>query len=319
MTHVAHTDHEDAAAWALIAADRAFTDDERVRFEAWIVAAPERAALFDRASRALGEGALRAAASDLAAPAASGWREALAGVFERRWVPALGGLATACLALVVALALRPAVEPVIEPVRVASAEGGTQVALLGGGSARLNAGTALQVVESATESRVTLERGQAFFETGDVAPLVVLAGDVSVRPLGTAFDVDAIAGGVLVEVHRGAVALADAAGPIAELAAGERAFHRAGRLTQLTGFDPQAREDWRTGWLEVDAEPLEIVLARLERETDAAIRVRGAALRSAPVSGRFRTGEPEATLEALSALYGFKVTREGETLIVARP
>lgn len=315
-----------AADWALKAAQGDFSGDDATAFEAWLAADPARIEVFERASAALESDSLRAAAAGLDADPARGWAP--------RWASPAGawGAAAAAAAAAMFLVLGPTIMGPTPPAsevsaavpverqRFASAERGAPAPLPGGGSLHLDADSAAFFDGTTEARRLVLTRGQAFVETGGAGapPLRVAAGDLTLVPLGTAFDVERLAGGVAVEVHRGRVALHAAAGapPLDTLSAGERAFVRDGVVTRLAGFDARARRDWRTGWLEVDREPLELVLARLDRRVASQIVVADEGVSARPVTGRYRLDQPEAALTALAAAADLAIERRPGVIVV---
>ena len=79
---------------------------------------------------------------------------------------------------------------------------------------------------------------------------------------------------------------------------------------------PRCRLSWATGMLEFRSEPLERVIAEVDRYTPLKIEIRDPQLRALPVSGRFRVGDTQAVFDALENGFGATAVREGDVVII---
>lgn len=192
------------------------------------------------------------------------------------------------------------------------------VRLPDGTTLRLDGATRLAVRYGAATRDVTLASGAAFFDvTHDPArPFTVSAGDGNVRVLGTAFDVDRTAGRMDVAVYRGAVRLAgedDAHGKM--VPAGWRRHVVRGHAGPPVRFDARI-DDRHHDWLDVDGLRLADLVTILNRRAGPSILPPPVTLADLPISGRFRTDDPQSLLESLGLSYDFTVSKRQDALMI---
>ncbi|MFD1332279.1 FecR family protein, partial [Methylopila musalis] len=187
---------------------------------------------------------------------------------------------------------------------------------------QLDGDTAIRTQFSAAARDVVVLRGRVWFEVSpdSARPFVVHAGDLEARALGTAFEVDAVAGSVAVGHGRVlAAAHGDRQAPVA-LAAGERLELGAdGRLGPRETGDPSTLFAWRRGLLVLDAAPLRAVAGELGRMTAGRVVFAGAGIAEMRLSGSFSADEPEAVLAAMRSALGLKTaTAPGFATVIYR-
>lgn len=241
---------------------------------------------------------------------------------RRRRAPAfalatLGALAIVCSGLW--LLLPAPGEPGAERL-VATAVGGQREERLADGSrVHLNTDSLITVQFGADERRVRLLRGEAAFDVAHdpERPFSVYAHNRIVTALGTRFTVRLGAQKVRVAVAAGKVALgraspgsnrrptpgAEPAQDVMFLVQGQRAeLPLAGNAAPvLATMDQQARErtfSWLQGRLIFDDERLATIVAEVSRYTAVKLTI-APELGDIRLSGRFKTGDTEALLEAL--------------------
>lgn len=197
--------------------------------------------------------------------------------------------------------------------------------LADGSVVTLNTDSAVRLGAWGRERRVSLVRGQAFFEVAKDRrrPFVVSAGGDRVTAVGTAFDVRLDSDRLAVTLVEGRVRIA---GPTShgerslEMAAGSQ-FVAEGRADwRVSEVDAGQAASWLKGQLVFDGQPLAAVVAEMNRFSTRKLRIADARLASTPVSGVFRTGEIDAFAKALEA-YGLART-EGPTereVVLVRP
>ena len=193
---------EAALAW-FARCQRGLSEPQEAEFQQWLGADPRHAALFNELD---GTWALLGRAGELApvamaAPPRSGWSSRLA----RLGLPLA---AAAALALAYAAWWRPAHYSGATTTEV----GALRVLHLPDGSlVTLNTDSAVAAAFSPDERRVRLERGEAHFVVAKnpARPFIVEAGGVSVRAVGTAFNVRLDAKAVEVLVTEGKVRVDD--------------------------------------------------------------------------------------------------------------
>lgn len=223
-------DGPDAAAGRMAAAwvarrDRGLTSAEAAALAAWRAEDPRHAAAWERAAAAWrgldrvgGVAELEAMADGIVAKARARQRRrrVVRGVFAAAGVAA--AIAVAALGWRRFGPAEPAApRPLPENVRVLASTLRTEV-LPDGSIAELNGASRIAVEFTATERRVRLVEGEAHFivERNPARPFFVTAGPVTVRAVGTAFNVRLAAGEIEVLVTEGKVQLGPA--PVAATA-----------------------------------------------------------------------------------------------------
>ncbi len=174
----------------------------------------------------------------------------------------------------------------------------------------INSGSQVAVHLTDAQRRVTLGRGEAWFEVAKDRrrPFVVEAGDVRVRAVGTAFSVRRHAdGGAEVLVTEGVVEVWANGGtaPRRTLAAGELAIVPADGSAARISADAgavQRRLAWREGQLVFQNEPLGAAVAEFNRYNARQIVVTDPALHRKPLVGRYRIDQPEEFANDVHAL-----------------
>lgn len=222
---------------------------------------------------------------------------------------------------------------------LATAVGQRLSATLSDGSVvQLNTNTILETHFTKGQRVIRLKKGEASFKVAHNAdrPFYVRAGGTVVRAVGTAFnvrlrdahDVEVIVTEGVVEVtpQRDASTrtVTAAAPPPAkaihrELTAGERletaAVTPVKRVTPATVSNALA---WHDGAIVFDGVPLEQAIAELNRYTDTRLVVADASIDDLRVGGRFRTGDVDGFLEALTKAFPVTIHRTSDHLVYIR-
>lgn len=219
---------------------------------------------------------------------------------------------------------------------LATAVGQQRSATLADGSVvQLNTNTILETRFTRGQRIIRLEKGEASFKVAHNAerPFYVHAGDTVVRAVGTEFNVrlrDSL--DVEVIVTEGKVEVTPQAGTPArtvaaaasrpasvrpsELSAGQR--FEAAAASPVATIAPTAVSNmlaWREGAVVFDGEPLVQAIAELNRYTDTRLIVADASIQSLRVGGRFRTGDVDGFLEALTNAFPITVHRTSDHLV----
>jgi len=339
----------EAAAWVL-RCDRGLTAGEQDEYFAWLAADPRHAAALRRHGgnwRRLNRLAeWRPEHSVLPNP------DLLAPPLRVRLRPLVGPvLSSVALAAAVAfafLALRP--EPAASresAPRALVASAGPAVtlqALPDGSMAELNRGAVIAIDYTAGGRRVRLESGEVHFTVvKDAArPFLVQARGVTVRAVGTAFNVrlDSDAVEVLVTEGRVQVSEEPAAGvpsrspadaplvlpvlearqrlvvPLAEPAAS--AAPEVPQLAVLTTGEIERVLSWQHRLLDFTATPLADVIAEFNRRNAVRLVLADPELASLPVSVTFRSDNVEGFVGLLEAGFKLRVERRGDREILLR-
>lgn len=334
----------EAAEWR-VKQDRGLTPAEQDAFLQWLAASPEHRAWFARQDESWRDLDLLASwcpeHSDepnpdlLARPAR---------LRRGRWLGAVLALAASvAVAAGIFLWTRPEAGTFVAPV------GGYERRTLADGSVvELNRGASLEVRFTPTERRVRLMEGEAQFKVtkNPQRPFIVTAGGVSVRAVGTAFNVRLGGGDVEVLVTEGAVrvnppapatevsgkavsAPAPSASPTASEAeplvtAGQRTVvslvpqAAAPAVLPVTADDLARLLAWQPQLLDFSSAPLSRVVTEFNRRNHLQIVVADEELGRMPIVASFRSDNIDGFLRLLEITAGVKAEHEGDNRIVLR-
>ena len=205
----------------------------------------------------------------------------------------------------------------VAPTTYRTQVGGYERVVLPDGSVlHLNTDTKLAVQLTRQHRRVTLVRGEAFFEVAHDAsrPFDVLAGDTLIRAVGTAFTVrDQQSGGVEVVVTEGRVRLTprtaaeqqESLSSINSVMAGEVATTSRGetKLHALAFGEAARRLAWQEGELIFDGARLADVVEDFNRYNTRRMVLDDGRLNDVEVGGNFHATDLDAFLRALKASF----------------
>lgn len=248
----------------------------------------------------------------------------------RRWLP--WAMAASLAVVVGGLSWY---QPGNEAQTLATAVGQQRSATLADGSVvQLNTNTILETSFTRGQRVVRLEKGEATFTVAHnpERPFLVYAGNMVVRAVGTEFNVRIReTRGVEVIVTEGKVevtpqasvpiqTVAAAPEPVAaassELTAGQR-FEAAAAspVAQITSAAVSNTLAWHEGAIVFDGVPLVDAIAELNRYTDTRLVVADASINGLRVGGRFRTGDVDGFLEALTRAFPVTTRRTSDHLV----
>lgn len=185
----------------------------------------------------------------------------------------------------------------------------------------LDAGSAVATRFSAARREVVLLAGRAFFEVVPAAerPFVVVAEDVSVTVMGTAFDVGRSGETVSVAVQSGTVEVArqQSKGTAATLTRGQRLeIDRTSQQLTRSEIAPADVAAWRERRLVVDKATIAEIAEELGRHHAGIVVLSSRALGERRVSGVFDLRRPVEALQAAVRTHGGSVTAITPYLIV---
>lgn len=334
-TDVATALQEQATHWWVVLHGESASAADRREFGEWVARSPERIAAYLRTERLM-----RALASDQvswpASPAEELIREAKAApagvVPMRRLVGGPPGRLLAKtrskVAIAAALVLAVAVGWLVarEPQRYSTALGEQRSVLLDDGSlVTLNTSSRIELVMDKHKRTVRLLAGEALFQVAHDSsrPFDVIAGDTTVRAVGTQFNVDRRAVSTTVTVVEGKVAVsAGSAAPSAPsmlLGAAERTVITA---TAVSSPERVANLAAATAWtqrrLVFERRPLGEVAEEFNRYNRQLIHIDDAGLRDEQVTGVFEANDPESFVTFLSSIPGVTLQRSEDRISVAR-
>jgi transmembrane sensor len=194
----------------------------------------------------------------------------------------------------------------------------------------LNAASAVRVHFSTAERRVSLEAGEAHFAVvHDAArPFVVNAGGVSVRAVGTAFNVRYAADGIEITVVEGKVRVgqggldSSAAAEAPLVAAGERlVIPKQAPSPAVEKISPETLRQalaWQSRLVEFAEAPLTEVVARFNARNRLQLLIADAELGQRRIGGTFALDEADAFVRLLERDGEIVAERRGNTEILLR-
>jgi transmembrane sensor len=196
---------------------------------------------------------------------------------------------------------------------------GTQVAL--------GAASTLTTHFSRGRRQVDLSSGEAFFTVvhDNSRPFVVGAGDISVRDIGTAFDVRRTGDRVMIAVTQGRVQITDVnQKPGAEqrgtldVTAGQLVSYDPATSAMTVGsVSPEQATGWRDHRLEFIDEPLSVVIANVNRYSLHPVQIADTDLDTLRYTGLISTDAIGNWLDALPQLYPLRVNNNGNQVILS--
>lgn len=337
---------EDAHEWLIRMEDPACTAEDRALFLAWLNADDLHAQMYERAMK-IGAALTGLERTDIDADLRprtgvqqpSPWRRRHERPIAHRsgWY-ALGGSIAAAFAIAALLPQAKQATPSIpierpETARFESAAGEIRMLALADGTQVTLGARSTLVAELYSNRRVVrLETGVAFFNVASDAerPFLVEAGPVTVKALGTRFDVGQSAGRQQVAVEEGRVLVSlpfmfngNASSIIAseELGAGQQIVAtEADGLGAVEAISPQSIGAWRTGRLIYTGATIEAFVADLNRYSDVPIRIAEPVSSLAPlrVTGSFLSRDVRQLLRQLADIHPIEIDESDPSEIVIR-
>lgn len=196
-----------------------------------------------------------------------------------------------------------------------------RVALRDGSVAMINTDSSVGVRLAKHQRRITLRRGEAWFQVAKdhARPFVVDAGSVHVRATGTAFSVRREGDGARVVVTEGTVLVwrDGARVPPLAISAGHEAF-LAENAPQPPAAKPSRTEDvlaWRRGEIVLDGGTIASAVEEFNRYNTRKIVLRDPAVGRRTIVGYFLIDQPKQFASAAARMTGSKIT-EGDDRIV---
>jgi transmembrane sensor len=195
------------------------------------------------------------------------------------------------------------------------------ISLRDGSRIRLNTDSRLRVTGGDAARRVTLDRGEAFFEVkhDPARPFEVRTLDVVIRAAGTRFDILCQGDAVRVVLADGQVSVDPGTGqaPVRLLLPGDAALADThGVATQRA--DLEQATSWTSGRLLFRATPLSAAIAEANRYSVLKIELGDPSLGQEKVDGTFETGDTGSFIEAVSAIFDLKKKAEKDRVVLTR-
>lgn len=196
---------------------------------------------------------------------------------------------------------------------------GTQVAL--------GAASTMTTQFSKGQRQIELKNGEAFFQVvhDTSRPFVVAAGDLSIRDIGTAFDVRRTGERVTIAVTQGRVEIADISQKPGEMqrgtlqvSAGQMVSYDPATSAMTVGsMTPEQATAWRSDRLEFIDEPLSVVVANVNRYSNRPLHIADADLGKLSYTGSIRTDALDSWLGALPQVFPLQVSKEASQVTLS--
>lgn len=199
-----------------------------------------------------------------------------------------------------------------------------------GSEVALGAASSLKARFDQDARHIELRDGEAFFKVKheEKRAFYVHAGKLTVRAVGTAFDVRKTGERITVVVTEGRVRVAEAAAPetaddantnTVEVAAGEQVAYSPGSTgLQVAKVDAVNAAAWREERLEFVNEPLESVIANINRYSKRPVRIADPAIGKLTFTGTVSLQSLDRWLVALQNIFPVQVDTS-KSAIVIRP
>lgn len=317
---------EQAALWADRFLSGALSASERADFQAWLEADPQHEVLWQAHRRFLTsdplQQALRQSEKQHATPrrVQTGRRRSRQVISALRHPVILGLMAAGVCAVGLNLQYGLLDHMIGASLRTARGEM-RQEALADGSQLHLNGDSSARIHLRKKVRDIRLEHGEAYFQVAHdrARPFVVHAPEATVTAVGTAFNVNQLNGATEVAVYEGKVRVDPVSGASFYLVAGQRARISPRDRPQPVAFVAEAVPDWRTHWVEVENGSLGDLLTELSRSTQLRLKAEGDGLTQLKITGRFRTDQPEVTLNQLAATHDLTVVKTAQGFELRRP
>ena len=214
------------------------------------------------------------------------------------------------------------------------------LSLADGSSIQINTDSQVQVDYSDPLRKIRLLRGEAFFTVAPNPrrPFEVFAASGVVKAVGTAFAVSLQGAELNVTVSKGLVDVAtnDARGestgagsaqapsrthPLASLKAGQTATFGqtlAVEAHEISAPELRRRLSWHEGYLVYSGQPLDEVVAEVNRYSPITLEIADPKLKTLAIGGRFKVGDLEAVCDALQSNFGIRIARVDDRHIQLR-
>jgi transmembrane sensor len=188
---------------------------------------------------------------------------------------------------------------------------------------RLNTDSEASVRYSTRSREIEIARGQAFFEVrkDPSRPFRVGAAGINVIAVGTRFDVlrgSSGSGRVVLAEGRVQVELSQDGSERLLAAAGEALFVGSQGQAAVRRVDVEALTSWTAGRLIFRGTALDSAIAEVNRYSRKQIVLRAPDLRTLEVDGVFETGDPDAFVSAVTALFPLRAQVEDERIQLLR-
>jgi transmembrane sensor len=199
------------------------------------------------------------------------------------------------------------------------------VPLSDGSVIAINTQSAVEVAMQPDVRRITLTRGEAWFQVAHDTnrPFVVSAGRIRVRAVGTAFSVRRYDDGADVQVTEGVVETWTEGEESlrVKVAAGSRAHvaeYEAPKPVAAASADIQRSLAWREGQIVLEGQSLDEAVAQFNRYNAKKLVISDPGLAAEKLVGQFRATDPRHFAEAVATTLGAQIDEAGDMIRLSR-
>ena len=285
--------------------------NQKAEFERWLAEDHMHASAFSRIATMWDLPELKEATEILAAKHPVGTEDPKVIVFKPRpakssktWMRAVAAIA-ATVVVAVGVYQYPSLMLQWNADYVTQAGMVRQLTLPDGSQLTLNTNSAVALDFTEGRRNVKLLQGEAYFDVVKDAehPFVVAAQFSQTEVKGTAFTVRSEDDQDVVVLQRGVVEVSLESSPAVsvELRPGQEVFAERNALSHVQPADVETSLAWLSGRMSFNAEPLEKVVAQVQRYYPHTILIARDSLKSNLVSGNYRLDNPEGILRSLAA------------------
>ena len=178
----------------------------------------------------------------------------------------------------------------------------------------LSGNSSLEVNHTEILREVRLNKGQAYFDVAHSTerPFVVNVNETKIQVVGTAFDIDKLVHQTVIRVYEGVVRVfADKSLTVIK---GEGVVLMDGNWHHTFRIDDKLLPEWRSGWLDVDNQPVDVVAEQLSRYLSKPVRVEGQTGKR--IAGRFNLVDADKSLKLLAASDGFTLEERSDIFVL---
>lgn len=305
----------EAAAWIVRLHGPQRSPELEEGFRSWLASDPENGRQFERVTDVWEAGSTPVPG----VPRLRSWPTARP---VRGWM-AMAAVLVAVIGLGVWVAHRFLIDP-----SYATGIGEQRIVRLDDGSRlSLNSNTRVSVSYGATERRLRIESGEAYFEVAPnrARPFIVIAGDRRVTAVGTAFAVRYEPDRTAITLVEGRVAVSAATPKVSIspqgseqpetprepflMRAGERLTFE-GAVAKLDTPPTDAMIAWRRGEVMLDKTTLADAVAEMNRYDDVTLVIDDPSIAGLRVSGVYHTGDSDGFARTMARLHRLEVTRQ---------
>ncbi|MHA6194526.1 FecR family protein [Pseudomonas wadenswilerensis] len=191
--------------------------------------------------------------------------------------------------------------------------------LADGSSLILDSASHLRIEHRLRSRQFELLEGEATFTVAHgPQPFIVRSQGVSVRDIGTVFNVRSDSRGVAVAVVEGEVEVSNQAARASRMQAGQLMLANAQQFSAIGRVDPARITAWQQGKLRFDGTPLREAVVDLQRYRQAPIRLADARVGQLRLSGEFDSDAVEALLDGLPTILPLSLVRESDGSVTIR-